>query len=242
MSDRALFAVAPLVSIVVLIVVAAIRARHDRSLSTPPSPAAAPRAAGRLALPAIGFVGLLLGHVVMIAWPEQLLTWNRDMSRLITFELAHFVLGAAAIAGIGATIWRRVLWRTESGAGLADTAFLSVLFLALASGLAVAVGYRWAAAWSAVTVAPYTRSLLLLQPNVGPLDAMPYLVKLHVFSSFIVIALLAFTRFITALLNGLRRATSVVMRPFVSVGDRQRRHLQEWALRGRHLMWPEEED
>jgi hypothetical protein len=69
---------------------------------------------------------------------------------------------------------------------------------------------------------------------------MPYLVKLHIFSSFIVIALLAFTRFSDVFLSLLRRTTSVVVAPFVSLFESQWRLLHKWALRS--LMSPEEED
>ena len=72
---------------------------------------------------------------------------------------------------------------------------------------------------------------------------MPYLVKLHIFSSFIVVALLAFTRSFDVLLNAVLRAAGVVFGPFVSTVDRLWTPLQERALRsGRSLMWPEEED
>lgn len=245
MSDHARFAVAPLVCIVVLIAAATLRALHDHSTSERPSWsfAAAYRAAGRHPVPTIGFLGVLLGHVVLVAWPDQVLRWSRSLPRLMAFELALVGLGTAALAGVAAVIRRRVLARTAHGASLADTAFLGVLLLTLVSGLGVAVAYRWAAAWSAITLTPYARSLLNFQPNVEPLHAMPYLVRLHIFSSFIVVALVAFTRLTDVLLDALRRATGVVIGPFVSALDRQWRLAQHWALRsGRRLMWPEEED
>lgn len=244
MRDSELFAVAPFASFVMLAVAATLRLLYDGSLSARPSrpPGPVQRTPLRHALPAIGFAGVLLAHVVMVALPDQLLTWNRDFSRLLTFESAHFVCGAAATVGVAAAAWRRVLRRNDSGAALLDAAFLSVLLLTLASGLAVALLYRWAAAWSAGAVTPYVRSVLRLRPIVGPLEAMPYLVRLHIFSSFMVIALVAFTRNIDVLLMVLRRAAGLAMRPFISAFDDQRRRLQEWALRGGRLLWPEEED
>jgi nitrate reductase gamma subunit len=191
----------------------------------------------------IGFLGVLLGHVVMVAWPDQLWRWTRDLPRLMAFELALVAPGAAALAGIGAAIWRRVLRPNANGASLVDMAFLGVLMLTLVSGLGVALVSRWATAWSAITGTPYARSLFSLLPNVGPLDAMPYLVKLHIFASYIVVALLAFTRLTDVLLDALRRATIIVVGPFVPVVDRRWRLAQQWAIRsGRRLMWPEEED
>jgi nitrate reductase gamma subunit len=245
MNDHALFAVAPLVSIVVLVVAVTLRFVHDHSVRMRPLPSvsAARRAVGRHWLPAIGFFGVLLGHVVMVAWPNQLLSWGRDLPRLVAFELALFMLGVAALVGVGAAIRRRVLRRIGDGAGLADAAFVGVLLLTVVSGLGIAVFYRWAAAWSAVTVTRYARSLLSLQPNLEALEGMPYLVKLHIFSSFIVITLLAFTRFIDVFLCAVRRTASWVFGPVVSTFDFQWRLLHKWALRsGRSLMPPEEED
>ena len=105
------------------------------------------------------------------------------------------------LVGAVAAVRRRVLQRTANRASLVDAAFLGTWLLTLLSGLAIAIVYRWATAWSAVTVTPYARSLLSLQPNVARLEAMPYLVKLHIFSSFIVVALLAFTRMLDVLLS-----------------------------------------
>jgi len=245
MSDHTLFAVAPFVSIVVLAVAAALRARHYDWAGVGPAPPLAPMRRGfaRQRLLAIGFLGVLAGHVVMLAWPDQLLRWNRDFSRLVAFELAHFALGACALVGVGAAIRRRVLQRTANGARVVEAAFLGVLLLTLVSGLGVAVVYRWATAWSAVTVTRYARSLLSLQPNLEALEAMPYLVKLHIFSSFIVVALLAFTPLIDVLLKAPLRAIGAVVGPVASAVDRRRRLLQERLCQSsRSLMWPEEED
>jgi hypothetical protein len=72
---------------------------------------------------------------------------------------------------------------------------------------------------------------------------MPYLVRLHIFSSFIVVALLAFTRMLDFVLSAVVRAIGAVAAPLVSTVDRQWRPLQERALRsGRTLIWPEEDD
>ena len=243
MSDHALFGVAPFVSVVILVVAATVRALHHSPVSAGPSLAVGRRLAAKHPLAAIGLLGVLLGHVVMIAWPDQLLTWNRNVSRLIAFELALFGLGAAALVGIVAAIRRHVLRRTADGSSAADAAFLAAVLLTFVSGLGIALVYRWAAVWSVMTVTHYARSLLSLQPSVERLEAMPYLVKLHIFSSFIVIALLAFTRLVDVLLTVLVRAVTVVTSPFVSIVERQRRLLQDWALRcSRSLLWPEEED
>ncbi len=130
----------------------------------------------------------------MVAWPDQILRWNRDVSRRVALEIALFVCAVVALAATVGAARRRVFEGRDGLASVADAAWLGALLVALASGIAVALAYRWAAAWSTVTVTPYVRSLVCLAPDVEPLEAMPYLVRLHIFSSFVVIALLAFTR------------------------------------------------
>jgi nitrate reductase gamma subunit len=241
MSDQALFTIAPLVSLVVLLVGATLRMRHEiaRRLVVR---AATPRRTLTRLLPAIAFLAVLLGHVVMLAWPNDVSRWSRDLPRLMTIELAFLALGMVALAGV-ADAARRLLRRSDGTAGLVDAACLGVLLLTMTSGIGIAVLYRWAAAWSAPTVTRYTRALVSLQPDLEPLAAMPYLVKLHIFASFVVVALIAFTGFIDVPLRALLRAIRGGVVRLFAARDRHWRPLQHRVLRGgRRLMWSEEDD
>ena len=155
----------------------------------------------------------------------------------MAFELTLFALGLIALAGVAVAIRRRVLQRSH--AGVADAALLGVLLVTLLSGIGIAVLYRWAAVWSAVTVAPYVRALLHLSPDIEPIETMPYLVKLHIFSSFVIVALLAFTKSIETVLIPARRMIDAIVAPLVSSLDRR---FERTLQRGRRVMWPEEED
>src|SRR5262249_27641726 len=79
-------------------------------------------------------------------------------------------------------------------AEVADTAFLAIIFVALFSGLLMAVSYRWASIWGIVTLRPYVVSLLRGAPAPSFAIEMPFLVRLHIFSSFAALALVPFTR------------------------------------------------
>src|SRR5262245_9986731 len=217
MSERALFVVAPLVSIVVLIVTAAVRWRLDHAVSVGDSPTmiAARRRPFIDRVPAIGFYGLLVGHVIIVAWPDQLLRWSRNLYRLMAFELTLFALGMMALAGVVIGARRRLLQTDDTGS-VAETAFIAVLLVTVVSGVAITVSYRWAAVWSGLTVALYMRPLLQMRPSIESIESMPYLVKLHIFSSFVVVALLAFTRSIDAVLRWLRHRLDTVVGPVVS--------------------------
>jgi nitrate reductase gamma subunit len=178
----------------------------------------------------------------MIGWPDELLAWSRNLSRAIAFELVFFAFGVCTLISVAAAIRRRAI-RTPVPAGSVNAAFWGVLLVALVSGLGIAVFHRWAAAWSAVTIVHYVRSLLTLQPDLAPLEPMPYLVKLHIFSAFVVIALLPFARPVQSLLGHLLATAGWVVGPLLHTIDRQRRVVQEWALRsGRSFMRAEEEE
>jgi nitrate reductase gamma subunit len=193
-------------------------------------------------LPAIAFTGVLLGHAVMIGWPDELLAWSRNLSRAIAFEIVFFALGVCTLISVAAAIRRRAV-RAPVPTGSVDAAFWGVLLVALVSGLGIAVLHRWAAAWSAVTIVHYVRSLVTLQPDLAPLEPMPYLVKLHIFSAFVLIALLPFARPVQALLGYVLATTGWAVGPFLHALERQRRALREWVLRsGRSFMRTEEEE
>jgi nitrate reductase gamma subunit/mono/diheme cytochrome c family protein len=243
-NDYTLFVLVPFASCIVLSVSVMLKALRHNWLDggTRSSWLAAARAASTCLLPAIAFTGVLLGHAVMIGWPDELLAWSRNLSRAIAFEILFFALGVCTLISVAAAIRRRAV-RAPVPTGSVDAAFWGVLLVALVSGLGIAVLHRWAAAWSAVTIVHYVRSLVTLQPDLAPLEPMPYLVKLHIFSAFVLIALLPFARPVQALLGYVLATTGWAVGPFLHALERQRRALREWVLRsGRSFMRTEEEE
>jgi nitrate reductase gamma subunit len=200
MSDRVLFAIAPYVAALVFLLGMVTRMLRDRQTATPglaaregerSSAAAGPRGAVFRAhqASATALILLFVAHVAMWIAPDALLTWNEPVTRAIAVEAAMLLLGL--VAGIGlARVIAAVLRATP--ARLADVILLGVLAVAIASGLAMAARYRWASTWSAVTLTPYVRSLFTLTPELR-LVALPYLVKLHVFSGIVLLAVVPFT-------------------------------------------------
>jgi nitrate reductase gamma subunit len=236
MSDVVLFAVVPWLSLIVLTVAGIARMlRTVKSLTLSP-------AAGRFRISwyaSLAVSVVLISHAVMIVWPDAIVNWPSDPSRLLVLEVCLFTLGVAATAAVTLALRRR---QSDEGMQVGDALFAGVLLVAMVSGLAVAVAHRWAAAWSATTLAPYVRSLASLQPSVERVADLPYLVRLHLFSSFILVALLPFTRFIDVPRHLFIRA-GIVLEPVFSTLERQWTLLQESASRrGRRLMWPEDEE
>jgi nitrate reductase gamma subunit len=120
----------------------------------------------------------------------------------------------------------------------ADIILLGVLAVAITSGLILAARYRWASTWSAVTLTPYLRSLLRLAPDTTLL-ALPYVIKLHVFSGIALLAVLPFTSVMRPVAIRIQQLQALAFAPIV----RQMKRAASWASdRGRALLWPEDED
>ncbi|HKE82923.1 MAG TPA: respiratory nitrate reductase subunit gamma [Vicinamibacterales bacterium] len=237
MSDYARWVVVPLVSMIVFAIAGTFSLSRGRSTAVP---VALPAAGDRRRYIRVSITAVVIGHIAMIAWPTQLLSWIRDPMRLVALEVVLFTTGTVATIALAVMIRRRL--RATSGWPIGDVVFLSVLGLTMTSGLGLAFFHRWAVAWSIPTLTPYMRSVLSLQPDVGQLDEMPYLVRLHVCSAFLALATLPFS---TAF-EVIRRAWSRVRfaaTPVVSTMERRWALVQGRALeRGRRLMWPEEDD
>jgi nitrate reductase gamma subunit len=245
MTDHALFAVTPYLAGVSLVAVTLLRyllARQRGALAGGAASATAGPFRGRRAWN-IGLGGLAAAHLAMLAFPQIVLAWNQHPARLMALEAVFFAFGVAALVGLLHLVVRQVGHVALSRSSLIDVAFLGLLLVALVSGLGVAVLYRWASSWSAVTLTPYVHSVVSLEPRIGLVQAMPYLVKLHVFSGLALFALFPFTRLVHAVLVPLDRAAGLVLAPAQRMARRGRRALEESVrVLGRRLGWQEEED
>src|SRR5262249_19506577 len=118
-----------------------------------------------------------------------------------------------------------------------------LLLLTMGSGAYVAVAHRWAAVWSLVTVSRYARSLMTLQPDVTPLESVPFAIRLHILASITVVGLVGFTHYADGVLRFVWRASCAVCGPVATLANREWRVLQTWIVKsGRNLLWPEEEE
>jgi nitrate reductase gamma subunit len=135
---------------------------------------------------------LAIGHLMSFVFPESMLQWNHQPIRLLLAEIAGVAAGAIGLValltiGVGAARASRAI-RSPF-----DVIAWTLLLIALASGLAVALTYRWASSWSAVTVAPYVQSLLRLEPQTILVQRLPNLTRLHIFVAFVLLAVAPFT-------------------------------------------------
>src|SRR5262249_51609333 len=100
-----------------------------------------------------------LGHVAAFEFPPYVLRWDRDRVRMLWLEGAGAAAGAVALVALIAIGLRRAR-STHTAVSPWDVIAWTLLLIDLASGVAVAIAFRWASSWSAVTVAPYVHSLL----------------------------------------------------------------------------------
>jgi nitrate reductase gamma subunit len=154
----------------------------------------------RLSVLYVALVGIALGHLLMLAWPAQILAWNRSANRLLTLELTFFLFGLLALGGLIRLVTRDLRDASRYSPGsILGTISQALALVAIVSGLVMAVRYRWASSWASLTLTPWVRSVLRLRPQPQLVETLPYVVKLHVFAGIALVALLPFT-------GGFRRA------------------------------------
>jgi nitrate reductase gamma subunit len=168
------------------------------------------------------------------------IAWTTVPARLYILEGVGVLAGVLMLIG-----WLRVMWRhfmNAEGSPLgevADALFLSLGLVAVLTGLLTAILYRWGSAWGAATLTPYLQSLAEGRPRLDFLAAMPFVVKLHVASSFIALALLPFSSVAPFLIALLQRLFGLLGRPF-GAGSRA---AEEWLRKHNPAVWiwPEED-
>ena len=55
----------------------------------------------------------------------------------------------------------------------ADWVVYVMLLLQVVSGISVAIFYPWGSSWFATSATPYLRSILMMNPEIGYITAMP---------------------------------------------------------------------
>ena len=117
--------------------------------------------------------------------------------RLLILEVTALVFGILALVGIILLIIRRITHpRIRQVTSFTDILVLLVLLVQVASGVGIAIFFRWGSSWYASAIVPYLRSLLVLKPNIEFIIGMHWLVKVHIFTAFLIVALLSFSRLI----------------------------------------------
>ena len=144
-----------------------------------------------------GILFILTGHLVGFLIPGTVLAWNSLPLRLYILESTALAFGLLALWGLIVLIFRRALnARIRAVTSIMDVVLLIVFLAQVAAGVGIAVFYRWGSSWYAGLAAPYLWSILALNPDVGLISNLPFLVQFHVVGAFVILALLPFTRLV----------------------------------------------
>lgn len=147
-----------------------------------------------------GIILVLLGHLVMFAFPEQVLAWNARPWRLYLLEAVGLALGLLALVGLVLVMTRRAVHpRVRAVTSRSDWPIYGLLLVQVATGVQIAVAHSWGSSWFATSAAPYLWSLVLLRPELAFVSVMPWTVTLHIVCAFALVAVFPFSRLLHVL-------------------------------------------
>lgn len=191
-----------------------------------------------------GLLAVVVMHVVAWLIPGEMLLWNRAFVHLLVIEGVRLLCGVFLLVGVLhllAAHFGRSAVRAD-GSPL-DAALVTIVALQIVCGVAIAVFYRWASSWSAVTVTPYVISVVALQPRVELINDLPYLVRLHVFATLVGLAVLPWTTASYFIFYPLQRAALLLVSPFGRLARSAWARIEASGRPAQALaIWREEED
>ena len=147
-----------------------------------------------------GLLVVLTGHVLAFLIPRSILAWNGKPIRLYILEVAALICGLLTLVGFLAAIYRRLNSRlVRKVTTVPDWILFWILLFQIVTGVYIAIFVNWGSSWFAAAVSPYLWSLVKLNPNTAFIIEMPWIVKLHMISAFLLIAFFPFTRLVHVL-------------------------------------------
>jgi len=147
-----------------------------------------------------GIVIVLLGHIVALLIPRQVLAWNSRPLRLYVLETSALIFGLLTLIGLIGCIHRRLtVSKVRAVTTRMDWLVFTLLLLQVASGVYVAIFHAWGSSWFAAAAVPYLWSLVRLNPDMSFIAAMPLIVKFHVVMAYTMIGVTPFTRLVHVL-------------------------------------------
>lgn len=144
-----------------------------------------------------GIVLILLAHIAAALFPGLWGALVGETGRLYALEVTGLALGFTVVVGMGLLIVRRLVNpRVRVVTSAMDWVVLAVLLLQAASGVYVALVYRWGSVWYLHTAVPWLWSLAAFKPQVGYIATLPTVAKFHMFNAFLLVALFPFSRLV----------------------------------------------
>ena len=149
-----------------------------------------------------GILWILLFHLIALLTPKALLLWNAVPIRLYLLEISGFILGLWALGGVVLLFWRRMtVAYIKAVTTPMDIVVLLLTLVSILTGVLTAALYRFGSVWFTGVFTPYLWSILTLQPRPELVAPLPWLVQLHLFNNFALLALLPFSRLLDYLVR-----------------------------------------
>jgi len=223
MIDMILFGVFPYVAVALAVAVGIYRYGFDRySYSSQSSQFLESKALFWGSVPwHYAILLVLLAHLLAFLFPSFWGTLLGAPGRLYLLEVSGIVLGVVTTIAMLVLIFRRAgNARVNAVTTTIDWLLLVALLVQVISGVYIAVTLRWGGFWYLHTVTPWLWSLVSFSPKIQFLAEMPFIVKLHAFNAFFLVALFPFSR----LVHVVSIPLSYISRPYqVVVWYRQRK-------------------
>lgn len=142
-----------------------------------------------------GIITVLCIHLTAFLFPGFILSWNIKLWRLFSLEVAALIFGLLAVIGFVSVFVRRLTnSRPRKITSTVDWLLYGLLLVQASTGVYISVFHPWGYSWFSTLVTPYLRSLIIFQPEVHWILAMPWFVKLHILNAMILIGFFPFTR------------------------------------------------
>ena len=147
-----------------------------------------------------GLLFVLAGHIVAFLIPRSILAWNARPVRLYVLEVTALICGILTVVGLVMALARRYHSNKVRGVTtLSDWLLYAILIFQVTTGVLMAVFVGWGSSWFAAAISPYLWSLVKLQPEINFVIGLPWLVKLHIVSAWVLIGFFPFTRLVHVL-------------------------------------------
>jgi nitrate reductase gamma subunit len=140
---------------------------------------------------------ILLAHFLAFLIPSGWAVLLGRPLRLYILEVTGLALGISTLIAVSLLIFRRITnARVAAVTTVIDWLVLATLLLQVATGVYIAFTLRWGSVWYLHTATPWLWSLIKLDPQLHYLAALPFVVKLHAFNAFLILALFPFSRLV----------------------------------------------
>ena len=199
MTDLILFAVFPYVAVALAVAVGFYRYFIDRySWSSQSSQFLESRTLFWGSVPwHYAILLILLAHVLAFLFPAAWGALLGEPGRLLLLEATGIALGLVTVVAVLVLIARRAANpRIATVTSKVDWVLLVLLLVQVASGVYIALSLRWGGLWYGHSMTPWLRSLVVFNPDISYLAAMPAVVKLHAANAFVLVAVFPFSRLV----------------------------------------------